>query len=198
LQNVRKRFVIKGNVQGVGYRVLVKHIARSLGIVGYAKNLDDGSVEIYAQANPKTMAEFIRKVSIKSEKGGFFSPHVDSITEFSESDKSFRPAKEGFGASFWVSYGGKLSHGERELIEKTEIGSMLLSELKGETMGFREETKENLTGLKTATKGFSEETKGSFSTLDRKYDSVSDYLRKINENLEKIGGVMARLADKMP
>jgi acylphosphatase len=39
---------VKGHVQGVGYRYFVKNAAEKLGLRGYARNLDDGAVEVIA------------------------------------------------------------------------------------------------------------------------------------------------------
>ena len=51
-----KRWRIHGRVQGVGYRYFVERNAAELGLEGYARNLDDGSVEVYA-AGPKENIE---------------------------------------------------------------------------------------------------------------------------------------------
>jgi acylphosphatase len=40
------RFLVSGLVQGVGFRWFVARHARSLGLVGYARNLPDGRVEV--------------------------------------------------------------------------------------------------------------------------------------------------------
>lgn len=42
------RFLVTGRVQGVGYRWFVVKEARALGLGGYVRNLDDGSVEVIA------------------------------------------------------------------------------------------------------------------------------------------------------
>lgn len=39
---------VHGRVQGVGFRYTTQHEAQRLGLTGYAKNMDDGSVEIVA------------------------------------------------------------------------------------------------------------------------------------------------------
>lgn len=45
---IARRYLIYGRVQGVGYRWFVQHAADALGMKGWARNLDDGSVEVYA------------------------------------------------------------------------------------------------------------------------------------------------------
>jgi acylphosphatase len=52
-----KLFSISGRVQGVGFRYFAQRAAVSLGITGYAKNLDDGRVEVYAVGNPAQLSE---------------------------------------------------------------------------------------------------------------------------------------------
>jgi acylphosphatase len=42
------RYVVRGRVQGVGYRYFAKAAAEKLGLSGYARNLDDGTVEVLA------------------------------------------------------------------------------------------------------------------------------------------------------
>ena len=39
---------VYGRVQGVGFRYTTQYEAKKLGLTGYAKNLDDGSVEVVA------------------------------------------------------------------------------------------------------------------------------------------------------
>jgi acylphosphatase len=44
-----RRFVVRGRVQGVGFRWFVEREAHILGIAGWVRNNADGSVEIMAQ-----------------------------------------------------------------------------------------------------------------------------------------------------
>jgi acylphosphatase len=44
-----RRFVVRGRVQGVGFRGFVEREAHILGIAGWVRNNADGSVEIMAQ-----------------------------------------------------------------------------------------------------------------------------------------------------
>ena len=52
-----KRFVIRGRVQGVGYRFFVEKHAQRIGLRGYAKNLGDGTVEVVATGTPDELQE---------------------------------------------------------------------------------------------------------------------------------------------
>jgi acylphosphatase len=45
---VSTRFLVTGQVQGVGFRWFVARHARALGLGGYARNLPDGRVEVIA------------------------------------------------------------------------------------------------------------------------------------------------------
>lgn len=42
------RFIVTGRVQGVGFRWFVVRRARALGLGGYVRNREDGSVEVVA------------------------------------------------------------------------------------------------------------------------------------------------------
>ena len=47
-----RRFVISGNVQGVGYRAFARQAARAIGATGWARNLANGDVEVHANGAP--------------------------------------------------------------------------------------------------------------------------------------------------
>ena len=55
-----RRFLISGRVQGVGFRYYVQSIAVQESIVGWVRNLDDGSVETAAAGEAEAMERFER------------------------------------------------------------------------------------------------------------------------------------------
>ncbi|MHB2025836.1 MAG: acylphosphatase [Elusimicrobiota bacterium] len=62
---VRSRLLVRGRVQGVGFRYFVWETARQAGISGWVRNLNDGSVEIEAEASKETLENFIRTVKTR-------------------------------------------------------------------------------------------------------------------------------------
>jgi acylphosphatase len=60
---IARKFLIKGRVQGVGYRYFAEHWASQLGICGYVKNLWDGNVEVYAIGEAMALEELKRQLA---------------------------------------------------------------------------------------------------------------------------------------
>ena len=52
---VRRHAIVRGRVQGVSFRVYTQAEAQTLGLVGWVRNLPDGSVELEAQGNPASV-----------------------------------------------------------------------------------------------------------------------------------------------
>lgn len=52
-----------GQVQGVGLRYATKDMADSLGITGWIENLDDGRVELFAEADEDILKKFLRNLN---------------------------------------------------------------------------------------------------------------------------------------
>ena len=83
------RCVIVGKVQGAQYRVYAQDSAVALDLVGYVKNLPDGSVEVLAQGMPETLKEFVEYLYEGSLSSAVESLSVDwqtaskTFTEFS-------------------------------------------------------------------------------------------------------------------
>lgn len=54
-----QRIYVSGEVQGVGYRFFAANAAQRSEVSGYARNLDDGRVEVYAVGLPAQLDRFI-------------------------------------------------------------------------------------------------------------------------------------------
>jgi acylphosphatase len=67
--------IVKGYVQGVGFRANTRYYAQTLGLTGSVKNLPNGSVEIYAQGSKEHLENLMNK--LKEEAG---IGHVEEAT----------------------------------------------------------------------------------------------------------------------
>ncbi len=79
-----KHYIIKGNVQGVFFRLNTKRKADELGLSGWVRNSVDGSVEAVIQGPGDRVSEMV--VALKN---GFPGSRVDSVTESSKVSKRF-------------------------------------------------------------------------------------------------------------
>ncbi|HUQ90581.1 MAG TPA: acylphosphatase [Bryobacteraceae bacterium] len=57
LQSTARRYLVRGRVQGVGFRYFVQRNAAEIGLRGYARNLDDGRVEVYAIGTTRQLSD---------------------------------------------------------------------------------------------------------------------------------------------
>ena len=55
-----RRWVISGWVQGVGFRWWTRKAAERVGVAGWARNQQDGTVEVVARGSPEQLAEMDR------------------------------------------------------------------------------------------------------------------------------------------
>lgn len=66
---------VYGVVQGVGFRYNAQHQATALGLSGYARNLDDGSVEVVACGEQPQVDKLVAWL----KNGGPRSARVDRV-----------------------------------------------------------------------------------------------------------------------
>jgi len=52
-----QRFIVNGRVQGVFFRARTQELARKLGLFGWVRNCEDGTVEIHAEGNSDALKE---------------------------------------------------------------------------------------------------------------------------------------------
>jgi acylphosphatase len=83
------RVVVSGVVQGVGFRWFVERVARNLGLVGYVRNLYDGSVEAYAEGTDDVLRAFHKELRIGPRAAHVSEVRVD-WQEYTGKFKDFR------------------------------------------------------------------------------------------------------------
>lgn len=60
---VRKHYIFKGRVQGVGFRFSTYQIAQQLGLTGWVRNLYDGTVEACFQGEEETIKQLVDELN---------------------------------------------------------------------------------------------------------------------------------------
>ncbi|MGE5196852.1 MAG: acylphosphatase [Anaerolineae bacterium] len=83
------RAIIHGRVQGIGFRARTKAIADRLNLLGFVRNLSDGSVEICAQGDRATLDELV--AVLKRDFGFGLIETVD--VSFTDANVSFSDFK---------------------------------------------------------------------------------------------------------
>ncbi|MEM3731209.1 MAG: acylphosphatase [Candidatus Bathyarchaeia archaeon] len=160
---VKARIVIDGVVQGVGYRALVKQVARQLGLKGLVRNLEDTKVEIFCEGAENKIEEFLKKIDRKAKPEDFLSINVSEIKCYFEGDPNYKPAWKPY-KEFEVDYGvEELSVFERATLEDHEFGKLYF-------VGFRDELKE-----------FREGTNRNFKDMAEKYGDISKELKEFRK-----------------
>ena len=84
----RIRLVVRGVVQGVGFRYSIQHIARGAGATGWVRNLSNGTVEAEVQGDAAAV-EAVVDWSAKGPRGG-------SVVDVAMTEITPVPGDEGF------------------------------------------------------------------------------------------------------
>ena len=71
-----RHYLVRGRVQGVGYRNYVEHVAARLEIQGYVRNRRDGTVEVFAMGSPERLHELRHAL-----RKGPMMAHVADVAE---------------------------------------------------------------------------------------------------------------------
>ena len=69
-------YLVKGRVQGVGFRWFVQREAAEIGLRGWVRNTDQGDVEVLAAGDPSELAE-LKDALHKGSRGS----RIDAVLE---------------------------------------------------------------------------------------------------------------------
>lgn len=161
----KARIVLHGVVQGVGYRALVKQVARQLALEGLVRNSEGTTVEIFCEGPSEKIKELVEKIDVKVESKDFLSINVSKIECFFEGEPNYQPAWKNY-KGFEIDYGvGNLTPFDESTLEDHEFSKLYF-------IGFRDE-------LKT----FSQRTDSSFNEMAGKYGDISKELKEFRETV---------------
>jgi acylphosphatase len=59
---ISRRAIVRGRVQGVGFRFFAERVARELGIRGWVCNLPDGTVETLAAGEEEAVRRYLERL----------------------------------------------------------------------------------------------------------------------------------------
>jgi acylphosphatase len=80
--------VVRGRVQGVGFRWFVRETAHRLSLAGWVRNLPDGSVEVAADGDDESIASF--RAALQKGPSGASVTAVDELAPHPQSlDRPF-------------------------------------------------------------------------------------------------------------
>ena len=84
---IRRRLIVHGRVQGVGFRWAIARAAESRGVAGWAQNRADGTVEAVLEGEPEAVESVVR-VSKEGPRGAQVE-RVDVVEEEPEALRGF-------------------------------------------------------------------------------------------------------------
>lgn len=86
------KLIVKGRVQGVNFRNFAKQNASKLGIVGWARNLRNGNLEIIAQGDELKLNTFFHQIKT--------GPMMASVASIDKEEQSLDENLEFFDMRF--------------------------------------------------------------------------------------------------
>ncbi|MCD6386403.1 acylphosphatase [Candidatus Sumerlaeota bacterium] len=84
--------IVRGRVQGVGYRYFVFDVAQEAGLKGFVRNLPNGDVEVEADGPEEKLQYLIKALW----RGPAFARVTDVLTELSPQEKGYKEFRIAF------------------------------------------------------------------------------------------------------
>jgi len=77
-----RRYLVKGRVQGVGFRWFVEYEARRIGVGGWVRNRDDGAVEVLASGSAQQLGSLYDRLKEGPRAARIDHVEVDDAAPF--------------------------------------------------------------------------------------------------------------------
>jgi len=187
---VKANIRVYGSVQAVGYRVFVKNVARLMNVRGLVRNLEDGSVEVFAEAEEDTLEKFLKAIDIKGRPGDMLSLNVDRIEVRREGEPGYTGPWRTYSL-FEVDYGEEAIRPiEREMVESLEWAKIYFTKLVSEFTDYRQEFRdfrEEFRGFRSESLKISSEILSELRDFREEFRAFRDESLKISsETLNEV------------
>ena len=201
----KKRIIVKGNVQGVGYRAFVRWFANDLGVTGRVKNLPDRSVEIYCEGDAKALDDFIKAIDVKSKDMHMLKMNVKSMTIHEEGTKEYFSSKAPKRSKdFKIYYGAGLKRVDWEAMDRGEITVLAAQDLSKSIDGVGQKVDTGFKDLGQKVEGVGQDVRAMhkdmnvrFDKLDAKYHILGESLVRTTESIEHMNENNAKTNDNI-
>jgi acylphosphatase len=186
----RWRLVISGRVQTAGYRAMVKNIAIGLQVKGTARNLDDGTVEIYCEASPDNFEQFREAIEVKADPRDLIMPNVANVKVHDENTIGYGKAPPDF-KGFKIDYSGL--DPQLETLERSEMGIIALGAVRNEVrlVGHK------VDGVGQKIDDMHIDMNTRFDTLDTKYGEISKKMNELTAELHRSTDALVEMTQKV-
>jgi acylphosphatase len=95
---IKARILVKGKVQGVGFRWSTAKLARQFGLQGLVRNLRNGQVEIFCEGPEGRIKQLVDEIHTQNVGFEGWGARVDEVIVSEEGESGFEPA--------WRKYSG--------------------------------------------------------------------------------------------
>ena len=85
---MKHHIIFSGTVQGVGFRYTSQMLARKRGLKGWVRNLRDGRVEMFVEADEETLKNFLADLE------RYFLGYIKDVQYLQDADNI--PSQKGF------------------------------------------------------------------------------------------------------
>ena len=86
---MRRRYLVEGIVQGVGFRFFARREAERSGVIGWVRNLPDGRVEAVGDGTPDQLRRFEAALRLGPRSGRVIDLQITEISDEAELSSGF-------------------------------------------------------------------------------------------------------------
>jgi len=90
---IARQIIFEGRVQGVGFRYTCRELAKGFDLVGFAKNLADGTVQLVLQGDPEEIEDYVNDLVEESALSHHIKGHMVTSIDLDPALSGFQIVK---------------------------------------------------------------------------------------------------------